>query len=149
MNFHRESVESVQEDIKELITLHFNEVAKYKDLALQPKFSIYRALEASNNLRVYTVRSDSGELIGYSVFIVSLNRHFEGLSSSEDVLFLHPEQRGRGMEFMKWVDEQLSSEGIEVIYRSVTTEFDFSSILERMGYLKSSVIYSKRVKLDG
>lgn len=149
MRFQRESVGDVEEDIKKLIPLHFDEIAKYKDLELDPKFSIYRSLEAGNNLAIFTARSDSDELIGYSVFIVSQHRHFEGLSASEDILFIHPEHRGFGRQFMTWCDTELDNDGVEIIYRSVSTQLDFSLLLEKMGYLKSTVIYSKRVKFDG
>lgn len=133
-----------------LLIAHWREVSQFKDIPLAPAFASYLERQDAGNLRVFTVRTwASGDyggpdgphrsapyLCGYAVFFVQPNPHYTGsLQASADVLFLHPDVRARtAMRFLKWCDDQLASEGCELVYHRVKLSKDWSKILERIGY---------------
>lgn len=133
-----------------LLIAHWREVSQFKDIPLAPAFASYLERQDAGNLRVFTVRtretreidadwyamSGVSRLAGYAVFFVQPNPHYTGsLQASADVLFLHPDVRARtAMRFLKWCDDQLASEGCELVYHRVKLSKDWSKILERIGY---------------
>jgi hypothetical protein len=48
-------------------------------------------------------------------------------------------------QFIKWVDEQLKAEGVQVVYAHVKSAFNFGSMLRRLGYQDHDVTYARRL----
>lgn len=145
-------------EIKPLLEMHWESIAHYKDIPLDPDFGMYDAIQAAGALRIFTARVErnvdttqgSGRLIGYCVFFVRPNGHYRSsIQASQDILFLHPEFRGGfvGYRFIEWCDDQLREEGVQVVYQHVKQAHNFGPLLERMGYRLVDLIYGKR--LDG
>lgn len=147
MIFARETVGDVRDEMLPLIQIHYREIASFQDIELCPDFQLYEAAEKMDAIRIYTVRSETeGELVGYAIFFIRHHPHYKNsLQATQDLLFIHPDHRGPGMKFVSYCDEQLKNDHVDVVYHLVTTRFDFSPILKRLGYEKNETIYAKRL----
>jgi GNAT superfamily N-acetyltransferase len=147
MKFRRETAESLFIEVKPLIYLHWREIAHYKDIELDPDWEKYKSLEDySDVVRVYTARTEEHKLIGYAVFFVNYNMHYQqSLQATQDILFVHPEYRGRGGKFISWCDEQLKAEGVQAVYQHVKKNHNFGKLLERLDYELVDLIYARRL----
>lgn len=145
MKFQRESFAEAYKDAASLVEQHYQEIARYKDIPLNPDEKNYLAIEESGMLRVFTVRID-GAMIGYAVYFIKNNMHYQDSKQAlQDVLFIQKDKRGQGREFIAWCDEQLKSEGVDVVYHHVKAKHNFGPMLERMGYELIDLIYGKRL----
>jgi hypothetical protein len=130
-----------------LLEAHHKEIA-WQGVPLDVNFEEYKAVGAAGFLRVYTAR-ENGELAGYAGFYVRHHPHSrQTIQALADIIYITPTKRGFGKKFILWIDSQLFAEGVSVIYHSVTTKFDFSHLLERMGYTIDSTLYVRRLN-DG
>ena len=144
VEFARETIETVVADMLPLIGTHYQEIAPYKEIPLQPDVGHYRQVEAIGALRIYTARDADKHLRGYALFFLRPHPHFHAsLQAAQDLLFIDPDHRGFGLSFLRYCDEQLAGEGVEVIHHTVTTRCDFSPMLRRMGYQLSEFIYTR------
>lgn len=143
--FSRESVLAVEEEIKPLLFKHWQEIAHYKDIPLDPDWGYYKMLDEKGFLGVYTAR-ENGVLIGYSIYAVKPNPHYKSsLQAHQDIIFIDPEKRGFGKEFIDWCDSELRSLGVQVVYHHVKKDHDFSPVLRRLGYALVDLIYARRL----
>lgn len=144
MKFQQEDT-SVYEEMKPLTVLHYEEIAHYKDIPLEPDLEMYHRIEEQGCLRLYTVREE-GELIGYSIFFLKENPHYKSsLQANQDIVFIRKDKRGQGREFLAWCDDQLKSDGVDVVYHHVKAAHNFGPLLERQGYNLVDLIYGKRL----
>lgn len=143
--FARESVLSIEDEIKPLIEKHWGEVAHFRDIPLDPDWTKYRALDSMGFLAVFTAREE-GKLIGYSIFLVGHHPHFKtSIQANQDILFISPEKRGFGSHFISWCDQNLKNDGVKVVNIHVNKDHDFGPMLERLGYENVDKIYSRRL----
>lgn len=150
MQFDREAMtHALYEEMTPLLMKHYEEVAHFKDIPLDPDIDFYVKLEEGGYLRTYVARDEEdGKIIGYSVFILRRNPHYKGsLQASQDVIFIDPKRRGFGKEFILWCDDQLKKEGADVSYHHVKVkpELDFSPLLRKLGYQYIDAIYGRRL----
>lgn len=128
-----------------LLDAHWREVGHYTDIPLQIERDFYLRAEASGTLRMFTTRL-AGQLVGYGAYYVRANPHYaDSLQAHEDVIYIEPGSRGIGWRFIAWMDEQLTAEGVEVVYRHVKLAHDYSRVLARMGYEAIDQIWGKRL----
>lgn len=148
MIFQRESAETLWEEILPLLQKHYDEIAKYKDIELSPDVDLYNEIELKGKLRCYTVRKDL-ELIGYAVFLVHHHLHYsKSLQAVQDVVYLDPSHRGgrTGLKLLRYAEEQLKSEGVEIVMHHVKLEHPaLGVLLEYMGYEKMEIIYARKI----
>jgi hypothetical protein len=145
MIFKREQLSNVLEELKPLLEAHYLEIAHYRDIPLIPDYEGYLRIESTGALRVFTIREDD-KLIGYGLFFVKTNFHYStSLQAVQDILFLSKERRGHGKKFISWCDEQLRSEGVQVVYHHVKAAHNFGALLVRSGYELVDLIYAKRL----
>lgn len=148
MNYSRERAHELWGEIMPLLRRHWEEIAHYQDIVLEPDVQRYCALEESGILRCYTARLDDGELVGYSIFVVNSNMHYSSSRQAvQDVLYLAPEYRGArdGAGLLAFCDEQLKAEAVQAVYHHVKVKQDFSPLLKRMGYELIDYVYGKRL----
>ena len=144
LKFQREDT-SIYEEMKPLTVLHYEEIAHYQDIPLEPDIAMYKAIEEQGMLRLYTVR-DEEELIGYSIFFIKENCHYKSsVQASQDIVFIRKDKRGQGREFLAWCDSQLKQDGVEVVYHHVKAAHNFGPLLVRQGYELVDYIYGKRL----
>lgn len=146
MTFARERAQDILDEILPLLKSHYDEIAHFKDIPLEPDFEKYLKLEELDGIRVYTARDENQKLIGYSVFFLSHNIHYKSsLQAVQDVLFIHPSNRGSGAKFILWCDDQLKKDGVQAVYQHVKAAHNFGPLLERFGYQLVDLIYSRRL----
>jgi len=145
----REDAESIFDEIRPLIIEHYEEIAHYQDIPLDPDWDAYAAASRAGNIRVFTARA-GGRLIGYAVFFVRMNLHYKSsLQAVQDILFVHPDHRGQGLRLIRYADRYLKAEGVQVVYQHIKAAHNFGPALERMGYELMDLIYSKRLDKEG
>lgn len=134
------------EEVKPLLEKHWNEIAHFKDIPLDPDYDLYIKMQNLKMLRCYSMRDGDGQLVGYSVYMVRHNMHYRScLTAVEDIIFVHPEKRGYGMFFISWCDDQLKALGVQVVTHHIKFDFDWSKALMRQGYEKTDMQLCKRL----
>ena len=142
--YQRESIADVREDISPLLVKHWEEIARFKDVPLDPHWEGYYAAERADSLRVFTARRD-GALLGYGVFFKGNLHYISSLIFTQDIFFVLPQNRGIvGARLLRYCDEQLQAEGAQAVYHHVKKSHDFGPVLERMGYVAVDTIYGRR-----
>lgn len=145
MNYALETAAEVMDEIKPLLQKHWEEIAHYKDIPLDPDYDQYFKIESVDALRIFTARDNDGVLVGYAIFFLRKNIHYKSsLQAVQDVLFIDPLRRGFGARFILWCDQQLKLMGVEVVYHHVKEAHNFGPMLERFGYEKVDLIYARR-----
>lgn len=132
----------------DLLYTHWDEIAHYRDLPLDPDRAQYLALQANGVLRAYSVRvSDTQKLVGYAVYFVRPNPHYvsSGLCAAQDILYIHPDHRGIGHRFIPWCDEQLRAEGVRCVYQHSKLAHDIGPLLTRLGYEPIDTMWGRRL----
>lgn len=144
MTYQRETMTAVLGEIQPLLERHWREIAYFQDIPLEPDYGGYERAEAANRLRIFTARRD-GALVGYAIFFLG-NLHYKSARiATQDILFLVPECRGfPGYRLIRFSDQQLKAEGVEVTYHHVKVAHDFGPLLVHMGYQAVDTIYARR-----
>lgn len=152
MIFAQETYEMIHEEIKPLIAKHYEEIAKYKDIPLDPDWSTYQAMESLGILKIFSCRLPAteemgkGELVGYALYFVRKHLHYSSmLLAQQDILFIAKEHRGKGMVFIDWCDQRLKEMGCDVTMQHVKSTHNFGRMLERIGYELMDLIYTRRL----
>jgi len=145
--FQRERVcAELCNELLPLLYQHDTEVSHFKDIILVPDFEKYFAIAEHGGLRAFTVRENK-VLVGYAIFYVNFHNHYScSLQAVQDALFILPEHRGEGEEFIKWCDSELKLDGVEVVYHHVKLSHDYSPALLRQGYEQIEKVYARRLK---
>lgn len=142
------NVETFAEFVKdaEFITQdHFDEVFPFKHIKFDLDHEYYQMAEDAGMLRVFTCR-DAGKLIGYALFIVKQCSHAKGsIHAYQDAIYIEKSERGFGRNFIMWMDECLRVDGVELVLHYVKVAHDWSKALEVQGYVKTDVVYAKRL----
>jgi GNAT superfamily N-acetyltransferase len=128
---------------KTLFAKHFVEIA-HRDDHLKPDFQGVLRAEEAGHVRAFEARKD-GELVGYMVFFVQRSLLFQHLEAICNLLFIDPQHRGFGGEFINWCEEQLKAEGMADIFHHVPVRRDFSPLLERKGYKLVDKVFVKKL----
>jgi hypothetical protein len=149
LTFQREELATpFWDEVYPLLRAHWAEVAHYQDIPLDPNIEAYYELQATNRIRVFTLRrGDRRELVGYALFFLSHNLHYRTtLQAQQDVVYVDPSERGTtGYRFIKDCDEALRAEGIKVVYHHVKAAHNFGPMLERIGYELVDLLYARRL----
>lgn len=150
-------------EIKPLISAHWEEIAHFKDIPLDPDFALYQKIQDAGNIRVFTVRDHEDhapdpscpmdgnvcevkKLVGYALYFTKVNLHYKSSNQAvQDILFIHPDHRGAGRKFIAWCDEQLRAEGIQAVYQHMKAKHNFGPMLERIGYELQDLVYVRRL----
>jgi len=148
--FSRVAFSSVLADeIGPLLQAHYLEVAHYGDIPLNVDWGKYQRAADMGVLRIFTIRHGQ-QLQGYACFFVTTNPHYStSLQAAMDVLYLDPTLRGKliGIRFIKWCDEQLKAEGVQVTVHHLKhrEDLNYGPMLGRLGYEIMDEIWVKRL----
>ena len=146
VTYRRESLADALTESWPLLERHYQEIAHYADIPLAPDIEQYLAWEQAGILRAYSVRLGMGTLIGYAVYLIRPHPHYRSsLTAIQDILFILPEHRGRGLAFIDWCDQQLKAENVQVVLHHCKAAHDFGRALMRLGYEKIDIIYGRRL----
>ena len=131
-------------EAKELLKLNKEEINLF-DKELDLDEDLYLELFDGGVFAPFTMRKD-GELVGYCGFFLFMhNHHKTSLQAKQDVLFIHKDHRGYGRSFIKFCDEKLKDIGVEFVHQCVSSHFDWSLVLEKIGYKKLETIYTRNL----
>jgi len=143
--FQREQAHTCFQEVLPLLESYRREVGYYTNLKLDPEFDRYEQLEKLGALRAYTARLEN-KIIGFCVFHFYPHLHFKkNIFALQDILYIKPEHRGFGYSFLKWCNEQLKTDGASVIYYSVSLNFNYGSLLKRLGFRLADHVYAKEI----
>lgn len=146
IQFAKESIKDCYEESLPLLKEHWEEIAHFKDIPLEPDLENYLLAENNGMVRVFTARDEEKKLVGYAVYFVRKNMHYKSsLQAVQDILFITKSKRGMGGRFILWCDEQLKNEGVQATYHHVKQAHNFGPLLERFGYQMVDLIYSRRL----
>jgi len=129
---------------------HLKEVGSFKDMEPNVWEEWYGHVAASGGLRIFTARN--GQLVGYAVFFVSPHRHFRDvMQATQDLIYLAPTARRglTGLIFLRWCDEQLRDEGVELVYQYSSDSHDIGPVLKRIGYDSVQVLWARKLSEGG
>ena len=134
------------EEVKPLLEKHWEEIAHYKDIPLDPDYDMYLKGQQVGMIHAYVARDGDGKVIGYAVYVVRPNIHYKKcLTATEDIIYIDPERRGVGLFLIKWCDEQLKLLGVQMVTHHIKFAHDWSKALMRLGYEKTDMQLCKRL----
>ena len=134
-----------------LLQQHYEEIAIFKDIPLDPNWDWYERVYEMGILKVFTVRTDAGQLVGYAAFLVQPNKHYRtSLQSACDVFFIDKQHRSMMLvakRFIEFCDEELRKLGVEVVHhRYKLHQPALGNLLEKVGYVETEVDMTRRLK---
>lgn len=145
LTYQQEFLYTVQEDCKELLDLHWSEIALNQDkIKLNPDWDMYKTLEEEGKLKIFTAR-DQGTLVGYFVAVVCTNMHYKDhLFASNDILFLRKEYRKGfyGIRLIKFTKACLKDDGVSVLMINTKMHQPFGRLLKWLGFKHIEQVYS-------
>jgi len=143
--------EKFQDLLPELLSLfekQYNELAPYSDIKLAPDYARYATYCEHGLLKCFTARLDQ-KLIGYCFFIIGRDLHYrKSIRADQDIIYIDKSHRGFGSSFIDWCDVQLKGLGVQVVEHHCKVFADWGALLERKGYKKMNITYSKRLDLE-
>jgi len=146
LTFQEESLSVVKPELEELLPGHWQEMARDQEhIPLNVAWAKYHALEALGAIHFVTAR-DGAQLVGYHLTLVTPHLHSQDvLHGLVDYLYLLPEYRqGRnGINLLRAAEDGLVALGVKKIVTGVKLHHDHGSILKRLGYEPSDMIYTK------
>ncbi len=146
--FSREDLtDALWDEATPLLQKHWEEVAHYRDVPLEPDREYYAAMHTAGFVRCFTARR--GSLLGYAIYFVKHHPHYKNtLFAAQDVIYLAPEIRGRpAFQFVAWCDQQLADDGVSVVAQHMKAKHPFGRLLEAQGYELMDLIYTKRLNV--
>ena len=146
ITYKQERLATVYAEMFPLLERHYFEISSDLDIPLSPDQDCYYNMENAGVLRIYTSRDLDYKIIGYAVFFVRHNPHYKtSLQAVQDVLYIDPDCRGFGADFISWCEAQLKLEGVQKVFHHVKVKHNWGKLLERMGYDHVEHIYAKRL----
>jgi len=148
MDFQRETLFDVIEEVQPLLDAHYLELAKNRErVKLDPDWTRYAEMERAGTMLLFTARKDQ-RLIGYAAFFACPHPHYRDLMLvSNDLLFLDAEHRvGRtGVRLIKFCEEQVRAQysGEVCITWHAKEQTTLAAILPRMSYGVQDIVFSK------
>lgn len=146
MIYQVELFSDIQEEIKPILKLHYDEVEQDKEaVPMDVDYDQFRNLETANLLNVCTARIDN-VLVGYIITMISKHLHHKGtLFGLVDMYYIIKEHRKgfAGINLLKFHEVQMRKLGVIKVMTMVKIEHDHSKILERLGYKEIEKLYSK------
>lgn len=141
-----ESLTENLETLKEILPLHWEELALNKDkVPLHPRYDIYLNNDAEGAILFATLRS-KGVLVGYYVGFTGSELHYKTCSGlRQDIFYVHPEFRGvrGGVLLFKAVENEAKRRKIQRMIGVSKCHADSSRLFDFLGYEKIETVHSK------
>jgi N-acetylglutamate synthase-like GNAT family acetyltransferase len=148
MQFQQEFFCDCYDEAKELLNMHYDEIALNKDLLkLNPSIEQYETAEKNGILKIFTARSE-GKIVGYFAVLVNKSLHYQDhLYATNDVIFLHPDHRKgyTASKLIKFSIECLAQDGVSMLFMNTKIHKPFDLLLQRLGFQHIENVYTKRL----
>ena len=131
----------------EMYKRQYEELGRFgSDIKVEPNWAAYKALQETQQLIAYTAK-ENDIVVGYAVFILQMHLHYNKLFALNDLFYLLPEYREglTGFKFMKFIEQELVYNGVNIVVWSVKPQKDYSKLLIRMGYGLLEMNYFRRL----
>lgn len=142
---HLESFVDNIEELKEIIPLHYEELAMNKDkVPLSPQWHAYAEREANGSLFFVALR-DAGALSGYFIGFVAPGLHYSTcLTCIQDIFYVKPDDRGAaaGKILFDFVESELRRRGVQRLITNSKNHFPAAWMFDRRGYEPIETIHS-------
>lgn len=146
ITYHKEKLSDIIEEMKPLVELHYDEVHAYKGkVALNPDWERYRVMDEQGYIHTTTCR-DNGKLIGYCVFLISTNLHYQDHKYAiNDVLYLDREHRGGTVAFtmLSYAETLLKECGVSVMTMHMKVHVPFEKLMEALEFKQVEKVFGK------
>lgn len=132
-----ESFRDIVDEIHELHIEHWGETEKHRHgFAMNPDYAGFMARERAGNLIQFTMRAESGELVGNLRMFIATSMHTQTRYASEDTLFIKPAHRGGFgvMALMRFAEQSLQFIGVREIRVNSKLVNKADVLMRRMGY---------------
>lgn len=125
---------------------HHQEVTIFDGLDLEVDSDSYEKMEKAGLLKVFTAREGEA-LAGYaSFFLFKHSHHRNSIHANQDTVYVRPEKRGVGSEFLSFCDEELKKIGVSHVHRGLPINSPFGAKLEQAGYEAKETVYIRRLQ---
>jgi GNAT superfamily N-acetyltransferase len=144
MRYQVVDVLSAIDYVKPLLEKHWEEIAFYKDkIKLDPEWDFYKSL--GDNIHC-VVAFNEDKVVGYFVCFIKEHPHYKNsLWAQNDVLYIDPEYRGKGVGkgMIQFAEKALKYRGVEVLNINMKVNNLFDELLKDLDYNPYECIYSK------
>lgn len=146
VTFMLENFEAQVDELKEIIPLHYEELALNKDkVPLSPIWEQYFNLERAGKL-VFAVAREEGAMVGYFIGFVQPNLHYSTcLTCTMDIFYVHPNHRGNrtGIRLFQFVEKELRRRGVQRWFVGSKLHKDCGALFEYLKFAPIETYYSK------
>ncbi len=144
-----ERLADILDELVPLVREHWDESRGYRTAPLNPNWKGMLFFEEKGLFKVITLRSNSGELIGYLSFFLTVSSQTSEACANLDVFFVRRGWRfGRGAVALLTAAEQLfQSLGLTSIYSSnpLTASPALNKLMTKFGYAPVSTVFHKNL----
>lgn len=136
-------------EIHQLHVEHWAETEKHRHgLKLNLDYDSMLARERAGNLIQFTIRTDSGELVGNLRMVIATSTHTQTRYACEDTLFIRPAHRGgtKVMALMRFAERAMLGLGIREGRASSKLVNRADVLMRRMGYEPVALEFVKILK---
>lgn len=114
MKYVIEDILTKWDEVFSLAEEAWNEVDQMKvSRNLDPDRDLYTALNAQGMIRLYNMYTEDNELVGFAIYIINPSLHCKGeFDATSDVIYIKPEYRNTGKEFLQLIIDDLKEEGV-------------------------------------
>ena len=146
LNFAVESFWPAYREAKPLLELHYNEIAKNKQLMIMnPDEAVYKQLDGK--LLLVCAR-DNKKLVGYFLWIMTTALHYKHVKTAEeDLHYLLPDYRlgMNGYLFIKEACKLAKEHGAQLLIMREKIGHSHPAIMQRLGFAPTDLVYTKVV----
>ena len=139
MKYQSETVQECLLDMLDMLDAHYQEITTHKHLTkLKPDYEAYLEMEKDDAIRVFTVRTDDGELIGYFVTFIQPHIHYSDcIYAMNDILYIHPDHRGGTIAyrlFKKAIQDLRDNTKANIFCIHMKVEYPFRGLLTKLDF---------------
>lgn len=116
---------------------------EFRNVKIEPDFSVYRALSAKGSLIVFTVR-DNEVLVGYATaFLYNSPHHCKILTANGDSIYVEPEYRAHASLLMERMINEVKSKGAATMNWMVSPDGPMFEVLSSFGFVGDEIVMEK------
>ena len=148
MKYQLEPLADILHELRPLLTMHYDEIAKHKDtFKLDPDWTLYSSAEHAGLFKMFTARTDEGKLVGYNAYFINPHPHYKNVRCAlNDLFYIIPKHRGKmtGIRLLAFSEKILTKDNnVKAFFMHMKPEHDFAKLLVRKGYNLHEHTYAK------
>ena len=140
--------DEIVNELAPLTKLSWSEADCIPNAHFDPDWEKYTQLNELNLLRLFTVRNQDKELVGYITFFVGPTLHSKNVHHAlhDSMYILKPYRKnGTAKSLISFVENIFKDENVNTMIVTVMTHRDFSPTLKHLGFTHTESSFIKRV----